>query len=734
MKTALCLRAFVIAALFVAAESSAQTTTGTLSGKVADGGGLALAGVSVTVRSDSLQGVRTATTSGQGDYVVPFLPAGEYVVSFELSGFQKLEKRVRLAVAANEPLNVQLVVAGVAETVTVLAAPQSDFTQTATVATSYKGESIDRLPVARTLEGAVLLAPGTSDSGPGGNVMINGAHSFENLFLVNGVVVNETLRGVAQPLYIEEAIQETKTSVGSISAEYGRFTGGVVNLTTKSGGNSLSGSFRTTLKNDDWRSLNPYERELQSDPRIDKVVPVYEATLGGPILKDRLWFFSAGRFEDNTTARVAPYTQVAYDYGEKERRFEGKGTWTPLGGQTARIAYSNNNLKIHNRGFGDFMDAASLYDREDPQSLLSANYTAVLSPRFFVEGQYSQRKYSLIGSGSRFTDLVLGTMMQDRSRDNVRFNSPTFCAVCGAGDGQLNEETRDNRNVLVKANYFLSTRGSGSHNLVAGFDAYDNMRLANTYGSGSGYRVQATSTIIVNSSGQPIIFPVFNNSTRIVWTPLVADSSGGHLKTYSGFLNDVWQISPRFTANLGLRYDRNDDRDQAGNKFTSDAALSPRLSLSFTPTAGSRWVFTSGFGRYVTDVAQGVSDAGSPAGRTATYLVHLFRPNGESRSDGGQPESRLDGGSADDAVRLVLREWRHQSDGSRRADDSRGEYQNRWTASIAARGRVHGRGQPNAGDEGHRPSRRHLPRIPGLLRTAPRHGHWQGDRHRGHRV
>ena len=432
MKTALRLRAFVIAALFVAAESSAQTTTGTLSGKVADGGGLALAGVSVTVRSDSLQGVRTATTSGQGDYVVPFLPAGEYVVSFELSGFQKLEKRVRLAVAANEPLNVQLVVAGVAETVTVLAAPQSDFTQTATVATSYKGESIDRLPVARTLEGAVLLAPGTSDSGPGGNVMINGAHSFENLFLVNGVVVNETLRGVAQPLYIEEAIQETKTSVGSISAEYGRFTGGVVNLTTKSGGNSLSGSFRTTLKNDDWRSLNPYERELQSDPRIDKVVPVYEATLGGPILKDRLWFFSAGRFEDNTTARVAPYTQVAYDYGEKERRFEGKGTWTPLGGQTARIAYSNNNLKIHNRGFGDFMDAASLYDREDPQSLLSANYTAVLSPRFFVEGQYSQRKYSLIGSGSRFTDLVLGTMMQDRSRHNVRFNSPTFCAVCGA--------------------------------------------------------------------------------------------------------------------------------------------------------------------------------------------------------------------------------------------------------------------------------------------------------------
>ena len=164
------------------------------------------------------------------------------------------------------------------------------------------------------------------------------------------------------------------------------------------------------------------------------------------------------------------------------------------------------------------------------------------------------------------------------------------------GDGQLNEGDAPQPQRAGEGELLPPDRGSGSHNLVAGFDAYDNMRLANTYGSGSGYRVHADVQFHREFlRAARIIFPVFNNATRIVSTPLVADSSGGHLKTYSGFLNDVWQISPRFTANLGLRYDRNDDRDQAGNKFTSDAALSPRLSLSFTPTAGSNMGLTSGF-------------------------------------------------------------------------------------------------------------------------------------------
>ena len=78
--------------------------------------------------------------------------------------------------------------------------------------------------------------------------------SFESLYLVNGVTVNENLRGQANNLYIEDAIQETTVATDGMSAEYGRFSGGVVNVITKSGGNLFSGSFRDSLVNDDWRA------------------------------------------------------------------------------------------------------------------------------------------------------------------------------------------------------------------------------------------------------------------------------------------------------------------------------------------------------------------------------------------------------------------------------------------------------------------------------------------------
>ena len=136
----------------------------------------------------------------------------------------------------------------------------------------------------------MLLAPNVSDNGPGNNIMIAGAVSFGNLFLINGVVVNENLRGQARNVFIEDAIQETKISTASISAEYGRFEGGVVNMVTKSGGNQFNGSFRTSFSNDAWSALTPFP----GDENIDRIVPTYEATVGGPVSRDRLWFFAAG--------------------------------------------------------------------------------------------------------------------------------------------------------------------------------------------------------------------------------------------------------------------------------------------------------------------------------------------------------------------------------------------------------------------------------------------------------
>ncbi len=92
--------------------------------------------------------------------------------------------------------------------------------------------------------------------------------------MVNGVVINENIRGQGVPLVIEDAVQETTVSSGAISAEFGRFSGGVVNAVTKSGGNRFSGSFRTSFINDNWRALTPQP----GDVKVDDTVPTYEFT------------------------------------------------------------------------------------------------------------------------------------------------------------------------------------------------------------------------------------------------------------------------------------------------------------------------------------------------------------------------------------------------------------------------------------------------------------------------
>jgi len=282
--------------LLLASPSFAQTTpTGTITGKVQDAQGGRLPGVTVTATSPSLQGARTAVTSKNGDYIIPFLPAGEYSAKFELPGFSPKTLSLRVQLAESLALDARLAVAGLVEEVVVTADAGNDFTQSATSAASYKADQIDLLPVGRDVRGAVLLAPGTAGTGPDGNISFSGAASYEGLFLLNGVVLNETLRNQERLLFIEDAIEETKTSTAAISAEYGRFLGGVANILTKSGSNIFSGSLRVTFDNDKWRALTPFEKSLNEDPRRNVVVPIYEATLGGPILKDKLWFFGAAR-------------------------------------------------------------------------------------------------------------------------------------------------------------------------------------------------------------------------------------------------------------------------------------------------------------------------------------------------------------------------------------------------------------------------------------------------------
>ena len=252
------MRKTVIAILVVLLASTgalAQTiATSTVTGKVtADGA--ALPGVRVTATSPSLQGSRGTVTDINGAYHIPFLPPGDYTVTFEMDKMQTREEKLTLTGDMTDTVNVELELAAVTGEIIVtsekaMTAPL----EAVTVSKNFDQDLIDVLPVGRTFDAVTLMAPGVNAGGPNDNIVISGAMSYDSLYMVNGVIVNENLRGQPHDLYIEEAIEETTIFSGGISAEYGNFTGGVVNMLTKSGGNQFSGSLRATLRNESWTS------------------------------------------------------------------------------------------------------------------------------------------------------------------------------------------------------------------------------------------------------------------------------------------------------------------------------------------------------------------------------------------------------------------------------------------------------------------------------------------------
>lgn len=620
--------------------------TGTLTGRVTDPDGLGLPGVTVTASSPVLQGVRTAVTSGTGDYIIPFLPAGEYIVSFELDGFSVVKRTVGLKMTDVLPINAKLTLSSVSETITVSAAA-TETAPTATVATTLKSETVEVLPIGRSLESAILFSPAASNSGPSGNIMISGALSYDNLNLINGVNVNETQRQQPRALYIEDAIQETKVSAGNISAEYGRFQGGVVNMITRSGGNDLSGSFRTTFNNDAWRSSTPYP----GDTSVDDMLAAYEATLGGAILRDRLWFFTAGRYEKDSANITAPFTGFNYTRSEKDQRVEGKLTTTINPRHSAKLSYLDKRLPITNNSFSTIMDEASLYDDRTLETLLAANYQGVLTDSLFVEAQYSARTMELLDQGAQYLDLIKGTPIWDRSRGQARFSAPTYCAVCPNYANDMN-----NWDVYAKANWFLTTRRAGTHSLVGGLDAFKDTRKNNQNSSASAYRVQATGAVIEGTS----IYPIFRSGTTYVeWLPVFEDTLGSDLRTNSAFVNDVWRVNDLLTVNVGLRYDQNDIADQGGDAVADAALLSPRIGATVDLRRDGRWLLNAGYGQYVGTFITQVADAASAAGRQASYSFLYQGPAVNTGTAGPYLSSY-------DALKILF-DWWNSTGGTNRA-------------------------------------------------------------------
>jgi hypothetical protein len=454
--------------LALAARGFAQgVQTGTIRGTVKDQQDLAMPHVAVTATSPALQGTRTAVADSQGGYTLRALPPGRYHLVFELSGFAGVSRDTTVPLGLEIEQNVSMRVAGISEQVQV-AADGSPPIATPIVGANFTHEEIEALATPRTIEGIAQLAPALNENGPqnSGQVVVNGAFAFDNVFMVNGVEIDDNLYAQPQNLFVEDAIQETQVLTSGISAEYGRFTGGVVNAITKSGGNRLSGSYRTNLSNPAWTTATPFEA-AQGQATIDAAHPerlsaTYEGTFGGPFVRDHLWFFGAGRHGSVNTTTTLNQTGLVVPRRDSNERGEIKLTYSPIDNHTVQADYlADPRTRTNNSGLQTFVITPdSEVTRRNPNWFYYTNYRGVVKSTLF-EGQYSQRHFQFVGDGGTSQDLAHSPILSATQCACV-YNAPYFDAA--------DPESRNNRQITGSvAHPWLA---AGRHETKAGYEFY----------------------------------------------------------------------------------------------------------------------------------------------------------------------------------------------------------------------------------------------------------------------
>jgi hypothetical protein len=608
--------AVLVAMTLIALPTGARaqgTQSGIITGTVSTDDGLTLPGATVSVKSSVLQGVRAATTDVNGNFVIRGLPPGDYEVSYELQGMATKVQRTVVALGKTTTLNAVLAVAAIAETVNVVA-ESSPVIANPVVGANYKATEINQLPSGRTPQEIAELSPGLTDNTPNaGQLAISGGFAFDNVFMVDGVDVNDNFFADANDLYIEDAVEETQVLTSGISAEYGRFGGGVVNLVTKRGGNRFSGSFRTTFSNPSWSDETPFE----TTPRRDELQEVYEGTLGGPIVRDKLWFFAAGRSEETATPFNFRITGVPGEAGVDDKRLEGKLTATLARNHTITGSYTHNDTaQTDVRGISSAaIDPNVLFDRQIPQRLGAVSWNGVLSSKLFATAQWSRKAYKFEnsgGTGQRLQDSPFRTVGGGGIPQSLLYNAPYF-------DG-TDPEDRNNQQVTGSLSYYLSTKSTGSHDIKGGMEWF---RSTNTGGNSqsptsyvyySNYK-QLDGQPVVDSQGR--IVPDFVPGGSWLFNWIATRGARIDIDTTSFYVQDRWAASRHLTLDLGARFERVRS-DATGDIVSADTdTLVPRLAASYDIKGDGRLIAQATYahysGRYSEAQFANNTDVGNPS-------------------------------------------------------------------------------------------------------------------------
>ncbi len=598
-------RAVVLSLAVLAASAGAQSFRGGVQGLITDATGGALPGATVAIKSAATGLSRTTTTDGSGNYAFPELPPGNYDVSASLPGFVgQTVKAVHVDVSATRRINLELAAGGLSERVEVSAAAALVNTTSNVQGGTLQGEQVAELPVnGRDFTKVLSLVPGANadpssiNDSPGsfGLFSANGQRGRSNNYLLDGTDMNDGYRnlpainqggvfGTPSTILPVDAVQEFPVLSGA-QAEYGRNAGAIVNIVTRSGGNDFHGSLFEYFRDDSLGARNYFNTE--PNPKNEFRNNQFGASLGGPLVKDRTFFFLAyeGQRENGglpglarvpTAAELAAAAAAVGGLNPVIAGLLARNPW-PAPNQVPDAA--GNNLvatvpfdnrvdsliaKIdHHMGEGDLLTVRYFlgdsdqsfplalvgggglpgYNTTTPTNvqLLSGSYTRVVSPKLLFElrGGFNRFKETFAPEDGDFDP---GTIGLDTVDDPVNFGLPTMLvsgyATIGANTSLPRGRVDKNWQLFGNVSY-----NTGRHRVKAGYE----FRRTTVDGYfNAGYRGRlAFDSLEEFVAGRPSGGRQARGDSRRF------TSQDNH----SLYLQDSWQVSRRLTFDLGLRWD-----------------------------------------------------------------------------------------------------------------------------------------------------------------------------------
>lgn len=390
--------------------------TGSIRGVITDEEGNPLPGVSLTVTGPALMGKATDTSRQDGAFRIVLLPPGEYTLVAELQGFktakqEKIDVRLGLTVT----INIKMAVTTLEKEVTVVgAAPVVDVKASKTQQI-FKADLFQNLPIGRNLASVITLTPGTVNS-----ANVKGATAGGNIYQIDGINANDSTQAQLDIPVDFNVMEEVEVITGGSPAEVGVTLGGFINVITRSGGNDFSGQFQFYYTNKDLAKAVLPQEELSALGLAKPGAPVYDYELsggvGGPIIKDRLWFFVDGRYARNVYNSpfipfTSPYDGTFYDtYDRKNYAWTGFSKFTFQLAQNMKFALMGNVQKsyFNTRAFAWYMPFDCNY-HDNPWANYAGTgvFTWIINQNTFLElrGGYANVDAMLLLTKPELTDV-----------------------------------------------------------------------------------------------------------------------------------------------------------------------------------------------------------------------------------------------------------------------------------------------------------------------------------------